>query len=384
MIDEAPPGWLDADVDVAEWDQDEDQRAIDTARAQFDEQRAADQLRELEHLTGEPVETNGRSHRETIRRVAGEHRASTLAAAGYPDLDAFLHEPEPEYEWCVPGLLERGDRIIVTGQEGKGKSTLLRQIGVQVASGLNPFTLAPIAPQRVVYVDLENGRRHVRRELRKLRLSAGERLTPGFFTPVVWPSGIDLLNDEDRATFIELTDLLTPDLLIVGPLYKLAAGDPKDEETARGVALLIDEIRTRHGCAFLLEAHQPYAVNGHRALRPYGASLWSRWPEFGLHLGDTGLVEHWRGARDERDWPTLLTRGGDWPWTATEETRAVTFARVIEVTTDAGRKLSLRELEDATGGSRSTISRSIKANKRQYDDLLLDLGDRPEGPDDHA
>jgi hypothetical protein len=32
---------------------------------------------------------------------------------------------------------------------------------------------------------------------------------------------------------------------------------------------------------------------------------------FGLYLDPTGVLTHWRGARDERDhWPSALKRGG--------------------------------------------------------------------------
>jgi RecA-family ATPase len=39
----------------------------------------------------------------------------------------------------IPGLLERRDRLMLTGEEGLGKSYLLRQIAVMAAAGLDPF-----------------------------------------------------------------------------------------------------------------------------------------------------------------------------------------------------------------------------------------------------
>src|SRR5690606_18386294 len=44
-----------------------------------------------------------------------------------PTLGEILAEPE-EYDWLVEGLLERGDRVLFTGTEGFGKSTLCRQV----------------------------------------------------------------------------------------------------------------------------------------------------------------------------------------------------------------------------------------------------------------
>jgi hypothetical protein len=242
--------------------------------------------------------------------------APPLTRAGWElprsTLRVFLDEPEPEYDWLIPGLLERGDRCIVTAGEGRGKSTLLRQIGVQVSKGIHPFTLDPIPPVRVALLDLENSRRHVRRKLRPLALTGPGEGDDRFIVSVV-PEGIDLMHDKGRLALDDLIAATGPDLVIVGPLYKLASGDPKDEEQARAVSAVIDGHRGRYGCTFLIEAHQPYPTGGsrQRPLRPYGASLWSRWPEFGLALTDRDELLHWRGARDERQWPAALKRGGE-------------------------------------------------------------------------
>lgn len=40
-------------------------------------------------------------------------------------IDEFLAVEEPDYDWIVPGLLERGDRMILTGMEGLGKALAL-------------------------------------------------------------------------------------------------------------------------------------------------------------------------------------------------------------------------------------------------------------------
>lgn len=294
-----------------------------------------------------------------------------------PTLQEFLDEPEPEHDWLVPGLLERGDRVIVTSSEGGGKSTLLRQFGVQAAAGIHPFALDDIDPVKVVLLDLENSRRHVRRQLRPLRITAGSRLDPTRLVVSVASEGIDLLREEGRMALDDLLGRTIPDLFIVGPLYKLATGDPKDEEQAQAVRTVLDGHRAAYGCALLIEAHQPYATGGGRArpLRPYGASLWSRWPEFGIAITDRHELLHWRGARDERQWPAALKRGGEWPWTVQTDPRAVTFARILDATRDTGQRLSVRALAEAigNGADRNQIQRAIDANRHEYDQFIAAL-----------
>lgn len=42
-----------------------------------------------------------------------------------PSLGEFLDQDDPPYDWVIPGLLERGDRLILTGSEGLGKALAL-------------------------------------------------------------------------------------------------------------------------------------------------------------------------------------------------------------------------------------------------------------------
>ena len=89
---------------------------------------------------------------ETERRLArgGDMDA---AASKLETLDEFLDRDRPDKNWVIPGLLTTGDRVVLTGIEGFGKSVAMRQIGVMTAAGLHPFTLRSIVPQQVLLVD---------------------------------------------------------------------------------------------------------------------------------------------------------------------------------------------------------------------------------------
>jgi AAA domain len=287
----------------------------------------------------------------------------------------FLAEPEPEKTEVIPGILQRGERLIVTGGEGGGKTYLLAQLGTQGAAGIHPFTLAPAEPARVLLIDCENPREHWKKSiLRPLFVAAGKDLDADRLRVESQPAGIDLLQYEWRTWLEERIVANTPDLLVFGPLYKLAMGDPTSEETARRVAFAIDYLRGVYDVAVIIEAHSPYAPSGgKRPARPYGASLWSRWPEFGIHLGDDGALTHWRGPRAERDWPAALKRGGDWPWTVETDRGRATFAKIADVTRERGQQLSIRDLATACGCSKSQLDRIIAANRSAYDELLQEV-----------
>jgi 5S rRNA maturation endonuclease (ribonuclease M5) len=248
-----------------------------------------------------------------------------------PDLWEFIGVEDPPYDWIAPGLLERGDRLILTGFEGLGKSMLTRQIAVTVAAGLDPFLFKPTDPKRVLFIDCENSERQARRKFRPLAaasIKAHHRVPDGGLRIIHRPDGVDLTRDDDAAWLIERVVAHKPDLLICGPFYRLHAADMNDERAARRVVGVLDAARTKADCALITEAHAGHGEHGkNRSVRPLGSSLQLRWPEFGLGLAPAEdpapgqpcrdvFVRPWRGARDERDWPTRLTWGdpNGWPW----------------------------------------------------------------------
>jgi hypothetical protein len=243
-----------------------------------------------------------------------------------PDIYAFLATGEEEYDWLVEGLLERGDRLLLTGFEGHGKTTLMRQLAVSMAAGLHPFRHQPITPLRVLMIDCENGPRFTRRRFRplvELVADLGHPIPPDSFYVLTRPSGLDLTDAEDSAWLLERAHAHHPDIVLLGPLYKLHRANPNDELPARQVSGVLDDMRREIGCALILEAHSGHGENVRdRNVRPLGSSLWMRWPEFGYGIATTTQTRKgtpvdfrvWRGPRDEREWPVKLLRSSPWPW----------------------------------------------------------------------
>ena len=247
-----------------------------------------------------------------------------------PTITEFLACPDgaDEYDWVVPGLLERGDRVIVTGIEGLGKSSLLRQFAVMVAAGLHPFTSDLIEPQRVLLIDCENGPAHTRRKIRPLVTSAnlaGSPVAEQNLWMEIRPEGMDLALERDVSRLLRLVSVIEPDMVILGPLYRLAPRALNNDDDAAPVLAALNMIRARGACV-VLEAHAGHALGhgGIRDLRPRGSSAFLGWPEFGYGIRVAShedakrkrLVDvvPWRGDRDERDWPEMLQGGGQWPW----------------------------------------------------------------------
>ena len=197
--------------------------------------------------------------------------------------------------------------------------------------------LAASSGKKVLLVDCENPEEIMADVLGTLRdvahrrsVDAGDR-----FWLIRYPQGLDLSKPKDRLELHRQCMLIRPDLLLIGPAYKLyvGGGNQREEDLARQGTSALDGLREEFGFALILEHHSPHASGtGERVVRPIGSSLWLRWPEFGLGLAPNGETEEerarsfrdrkavlrpWRGARADRPWPKFLHASkevGALPW----------------------------------------------------------------------
>ncbi|HET6916619.1 MAG TPA: AAA family ATPase [Acidimicrobiales bacterium] len=239
-------------------------------------------------------------------------------------LDELLDLPDEDYDWIIPGLLERGDRLMLTGEEGLGKSSLLRQIAILAAAGIHPFlTTRRITPIKALVYDCENSRRQFVRKARDLHTFAclnGDN--PGPRVMVENVGRIDITRDRDLAKIHALCDAMQPDVLVIGPLYRLIPRAVNTDDEATPLLAALDTIKDR-GIALLIEAHAGKSVienGGGRNMAPRGSSALLGWPEFGYGMRKLdGLSDYcdllpWRGARDERAWPSRMRRADHMTW----------------------------------------------------------------------
>lgn len=275
-----------------------------------------------------------------------------------------------EYDWAVPGMFEYGDRFILTGGEGKGKSTLIRQWLVQISCGIHPLTLKSIDPVPTLLVDLENPPTQLSRELGKLKTAAGKAWGTAPFRVESHSEGWDLLDKDNQKRLRDLVKMSGAVVVGIGPLYRMLGGeDEKLDGPANALSGFLSELSEE--CAILIEAHVPHPGPGNQIItRPIGSSVWKRWPNFGMYLnGDTGALKPWRGGRDEsREWPAALKRNGKWPWTAlTEEaSEDVRWRKLRAWWIKNNRKPTSREAAAILDVSQPTASRLIRDHTAEW------------------
>lgn len=224
---------------------------------------------------------------------------------------------DADYDWLVPGLLERKDRLIITGPEGFGKSTLVRQLAVCACAGLHPFDFTKHEPIEVLVIDVENTRQQWQRKTGTLaeRVAKIGVRDPRRHLQVINRGRLDLTNPAHEALVHRWIDRYRPDMVLIGPLYKLVPRAITNDDDAAPLITALDGLRDR-GLTLVMEAHagKGTEAGGDRDLRPRGSSALLGWPEFGFGIRpdpDDAQVSHvirWRGDRDERDWPKHLVR----------------------------------------------------------------------------
>lgn len=217
-------------------------------------------------------------------------------------------------------------------------STFCRQIAVASAIGMHPFNGKEIPRQRVLLVDLENDP--------ATGISDDQTIDPAgaiglYYTAksrrpdmdwsnfMVWsrPDGIDLRSHWDTQALERIMDRFRPDLVVFGPIYKAytkKAGED-DEALSAGLQKALDRLRLRYRAAWVFEHHAPHGGIHDRAIRPFGSSLWLRWPDIGIAMHtvfdadeeDTGerKLKRFRGDRYRvTAIPRSVRRGTLWPW----------------------------------------------------------------------
>ncbi|MEV7606101.1 AAA family ATPase [Paenarthrobacter sp. NPDC089322] len=258
---------------------------------------------------------------EAIKNLAasGAQRMTTKT------LEAILAVQE-DHEWLIPDLLERGDRLILTGFEGGGKTTWIRQMLICMAAGIHPTTWDMLEqPLKILVVDAENTEAQWRAQVRGMTAKAAAY---GIADPApnieIYARGrIDITKDATLGEVHRLLDEHSPDVLAIGPLYKMVSTGINNDQEAAPLIMALDSLRDR-GVALIMEGHasKGNSQNAVRDLAPRGSAALMGWPEFGFGLHpdttnpDMTLVTRWRGDREAgRLWPRELWRGGAFPWT---------------------------------------------------------------------
>jgi replicative DNA helicase len=236
--------------------------------------------------------------------------------------ERFIHSSPEQRAMVIPGLLGVGDRLVLTGHGGLGKSTLLQQIAVCAAAGLAPFDwhrAEPYEPVRVSILDFENPDHRVKTRLWPMVRDCFKHNTDPRPNLSIGGGGnpLNLLNPSNALSLLRTIEHDDPKILYVGPVYKMHNDDPDKEAVVKRITDVLDHVRAM-GVSIITEAHHTKEGRKGGSLEPSGSNLWTWWPEFGLGLrlapGENTTrrcgLERWRIDRESAAWPLEVESSG--------------------------------------------------------------------------
>lgn len=250
------------------------------------------------------------------------------------DINDVILRPSEDFKFVIPDVLAASERLLVTGLEGHGKSTLLRQIAVMVAAGIDPFSLKEIEPKKVLVLDFENYPGQVLESYQQMvglaRYHRGEDVLGRGQLMIFeeWDNdSMDMSSESGSSWLLERIHSYKPDLVVGGPVMNLVAKDLRDDEVVRKLKSTLKRAAAVCGTAFILEHHAPHKEPGakERSVRPYGSSTFLKFPDFGYGMrpdGDKDGWYEWQRTRFPRvrsrkfpEWFRTGTPGSaEWPW----------------------------------------------------------------------
>ena len=219
-----------------------------------------------------------------------------------------LPDPE-ESQYLLGPLLYRGQRVILGGHTGHGKTTLVMRMTAAAVFGKRFLEWAGKGGLRALVVDVEQGTKTIKRQIREAGLQDEDRVS-------YWrvPDGLALDRDESQALALERKlDEERFDIVVADPLYKLGMGNPNNMRDADHLMRRFDNWRTRFGFCLILPMHprKPQDDTAFSAHDLFGSAAWQWGAEVILGIervadSEVSLLHWWKDREGEL--PPINTR----------------------------------------------------------------------------
>jgi len=312
----------------------------------------------------------GAKQRESFAADLAAARAARNGSAGDRALEVLtarelcaLPDPPGSEELLGP-LLMRGNRLILGGHTGEGKTTMALAIVRAVALG-DTFLDWRGPGERVLVIDAEQGLRTIKRRLREAGLDDSERVDY-----LRAPDGLSLDRDEGEIAAIE-AQLAAGGygLVLADPLYKLHTGDSNSEREAVDLMRRFDAWRERYRFALALPVHCRKPPMGARFSMHefFGQSAYLRGAEVvvGLQRVRDGYSRlHFFKDRDGdlpigAAWGLLFDRQRGFRRDPDDEKPKQTAAGLIRELLEAQPEMSVEALAAASGYAHRTVRKAL-------------------------
>jgi hypothetical protein len=202
-------------------------------------------------------------------------------------LSEALKDNEPP-RWLVKGLIEKDTFGMIHGPSAAGKSFVVIDLAMHLASGKPDWHGMPIPNSGPVVYLAGEGHSGLKRRLRAWSRHHGGSASAPF---TLGTYAFDLNTPAGEADAVAaIADLLSPPkLVIVDTLHRFMAGDENSAGDAKTLIDACGRLQSRFGCAVLLVHHTGNNVEAQHRAR--GSSAWRAALDFELSLKQSsGLI----------------------------------------------------------------------------------------------
>ena len=199
-------------------------------------------------------------------------------------LGDFAKEPFPASEPIVGEFVRRGQRTLIAGHSGQGKSTFGMSMMRSVVDGTKFCDRWDAKKGKVLVIDLEQDGSVIQRRIQEswfpgtwkrglesrlgsLMKNYAEQESMGI---VQIPEGVGLEEEDgpDQQGFIEVIERVQPDVVFLDPLFKSFQGHVTDFEYVAKVTAFLDKIRSQYEFGLVVPVHVRKPVNGAAIKQP--------------------------------------------------------------------------------------------------------------------
>lgn len=197
-------------------------------------------------------------------------------------LDLNLGGNDPEPDWIVQDLIERGAVILVAADSGAGKSFLTMHLGACLIQG-DPWLGKPTTGKRIMYIDNENHPRIVRKRLRMLGLEGDDEKHIRYFSRL----GVQLGAGQWLERTLDEVDDFKPDVVVIDTVSSCTKALPPadggggmgggNEAISHLYAAVLRPIAGTQERAVILHHHTKKPVDGQKVDPRYAALGGTQW-----------------------------------------------------------------------------------------------------------
>ncbi|MBL0058268.1 MAG: bifunctional DNA primase/polymerase [Elusimicrobia bacterium] len=341
---------------------------------------------------------NSIAHREAVNHPPAVTPAPKIFTKPIGEL---LNGPEPETDWLVKDLLEKGMIGFIAGEPKLSKSWLGLDLLVALASGTPFMGHFEVAQKRkVLYIQEEDGAAMVRKRIKHLMAGRGVAEIDDVLCRCSIRVGFKIDVPEWQAALHHELATFGPDIVIMDVFNKLHTKEENSQQQMTEVMNAVEGFRRACRCSVLIVHHfrksggEGKSSRANQRMR--GSSVLSGWSENSLYLtGKAGKhikVEHESKNAPQDPFLYLLedvTDGEDkvgvrvvFAGDAGEFSQAERLSKILRAVEDAAQggdleRHTTKGLKEATGLSENTIrayaklledGKKIRSEKRKMGD----------------